>query len=700
MPGWEAGLDGCWALSVTTCCIIAPQPFCSVASCCALSPLNMPEVTATTHRNTCCGLIGHRMVCLNLFGHPPCSSSVCSAARPDKLRRAHASFFVFWSCRSAMPPKKRATLGAVAKKPAAPGYFMKKGASTDAVAREARVERANERLHKRRAALRSLNALVAQTGYPSLKVDVRQPAIQSVNKLFRFFARRGLDGRATTVCTDAVKLYTQNGGTLPEGMSLCDGWGGLGVAPDASPAVPRHKVFQSSYRLHSRAFMLTYNSTSFTPGTWGEFHKFAKSFARQHGARAWAACLEESLHACAVSGAPDGKRYHTHAYFVWTDEVGVWFSSLDALRFGDVRPRVDVCKGNGSAATAGQPCKAALHGLWYVTVVKAGTLHSATDYFPWQHYTPNMSWLCGLYDAKKLSHGEFLKLSAEFRTGHAQRKRNVDEPQKQELEAAVDEHVALELAALQAKDPLRTFHSFAEITEFIDCFKEPRWRRPILLIVGGTNHGKSLLAAHVLREIAQVVGTPSFLEVTVEDDAELDMSQYDHRLHSGVLLDGVADTLTLWRKRETLQGRPKKIRGGKSSTMMYSYPYTLARRAIVVTMDLTAKNLHLLHTNHWSKEPRNILRVTLASPSWVGAAPASGASPTSQATMSAWSVCEVEGFYNSHDAAGIAAVFAQNAVDGSDLLAFVEPRELVCDLRMTAFAAKKALRLRDGFLGA
>ena len=40
------------------------------------------------------GLIGHRVVCLNLFGRTPCSSSVCSAARPDKLRLTHASFFV------------------------------------------------------------------------------------------------------------------------------------------------------------------------------------------------------------------------------------------------------------------------------------------------------------------------------------------------------------------------------------------------------------------------------------------------------------------------------------------------------------------------------------------------------------------------------------------------------------------------------
>ena len=102
-----------------------------------------------------------------------------------------------------------------------------------------------------------------------------------------------------------------------------------------------------------------------------------------------------------------------------------------------------MCEGNGSAAPAGQPCKAALRGLWSVTVVKAC----------WQHYAPNTSWLCGLYGAKKLSHGEFLKFSAELRTGHAKRRRDVDELQKQELEAAVGEHVASELAALQASAP-------------------------------------------------------------------------------------------------------------------------------------------------------------------------------------------------------------------------------------------------------
>ena len=36
--------------------------------------------------------------------------------------------------------------------------------------------------------------------------------------------------------------------------------------------------------------------------------------------------------------------------------------------------------------------------------------------------------------------------------------------------------------------------------------------------------------------------------------------------------------------------------------MMYAYPFTLARRAVVATMDLSARNLHLLRTDHWLSE--------------------------------------------------------------------------------------------------
>ena len=48
--------------------------------------------------------------------------------------------------------------------------------------------------------------------------------------------------------------------------------------------------------------------------------------------------------------------------------------------------------------------------------------------------------------------------------------------------------------------------------------------------------------------------------------------------------------------------------------MMYSYAYTLCRRAAVVTMDLSAKNVHLLDTDHWLSNPKNIITLRLTEP--------------------------------------------------------------------------------------
>ena len=580
---------------------------------------------------------------------------------------------------------------------------LRKRPSSDAaaVAREARVEKANLRLDRRRSALRLLNAVVGDMGHPSVQVDAKQTSSIAVQKLFRFLARRDFDGDEAKRCREAVKMYVDNGGKLPEGMSLREEGSGVTMLPDESPAVPRHKVLMNGFVLHSRAFMLTYNSSTFSDDTWQEFEAWVQTFARQRGARGWAACLETSLHAGAsIEAVVGGNRCHGHAYFIWVDDVGIYLESLEPLRFQGVRPRVDVCKGPGSAATAGMPRRAALHGLWYVTVMKDGTLHSASNFRPWQHYTPCTYWLCSLYDTKKLTHEAFVELSAEFRTGHAKRKRDVDEILKNELELAVDQHVAAELAELEARDPLKTFRDFAEINTFVESFKESRRRRPVLLLVGGTNRGKSLLGAHVLRTISKLLGTPSFVEVTVEDDRALDLSGYDHRTHAGVLLDGVADTLTLWRHRETLQGRPKKVRGGRSATMVYSYPFTLARRAVVATMDLTAKNLHLLQTNDWLKDRRNVLTVRLTAPSWIEAGSATEPVVPSDQVMKAWGVQEVFSFYAARDAAGIAAVLVQNSVNGSDLYSFSSWNQLVTDLRLAPFAARKTLCLRDAFLSA
>ena len=91
----------------------------------------------------------------------------------------------------------------------------------------------------------------------------------------------------------------------------------------------------------------------------------------------------------------------------------------------------------------------------------------------------------------------------------------------------------------------------------------------------------------------------------------MDFSKFDVEKHAGVLLDGVADVMVLKQARETLQGRPKVVKGAKSQTMRYAYPFSLCRRGVVATMDLSAKNLDLLSSDHWLSDRRNVIQLAL-----------------------------------------------------------------------------------------
>ena len=113
-----------------------------------------------------------------------------------------------------------------------------------------------------------------------------------------------------------------------------------------------------------------------------------------------------------------------------------------------------------------------------------------------------------------------------------------------------------------------------------------------------------------------MLGLRDFLEVTVENNEYLDFSDFDVRVHSGVLLDGVGDAMILKTNRESLQGRPKLSKGGQSATMMYAYTYTLCRRAVVATFDLSAANLEALRTDHWLQNPLNVTQLWLKEPAF------------------------------------------------------------------------------------
>ena len=494
-----------------------------------------------------------------------------------------------------------------------------------------------------------------------------------------------------------VREYLANGGKFSAPVTLAADAAAVGgdvvqTDPETPAPVIRHRLLQDGFRLQSKAFMLTFHSKDFTKDTWLPFSSWVRKTCRELGARRWAACLEGPADAASQAGST---RYHLHAYFWWTDGVGLRRRNTDALVFDNVRPRVDVCTCQAGRSRGLK--LAATHGLWYVVVMKVGTEFSDTNFMPWRDFVPRAEWVRSLWEAHKLTNQMYASFSSKLRVGYSDRKRDLSELDLDARRRAVHDHVKQELARLAAQKTLQELRSFPEVDIFLNKFADDSlFRRPILAVVGGTNLGKSILAADVLQRVAKQLGLPDFLEVTVEADAFLDFTDFDIRQHAGVLLDGVGDVETLKLNREVLQGRPKTAKAARSPTMRHASVYTLCRRAVVATFDLSATNLHMLDSDHWLSNPKNVIQLRLTVPAWESGT-AEPAPPRPRDVMRAWSVNELGSFAKARDLAGPASVLAASGVNGADLLTMDEAT-LVHDVRMTPFAARKVLRARDSFL--
>ena len=212
--------------------------------------------------------------------------------------------------------------------------------------------------------------------------------------------------------------------------------------------------------------------------------------------------------------------------------------------------------------------------------------------------------------------------------------------------------------------------------------------------------GKPMLAEAVMSRLASLLGMPSWLEVTVEEDGALDMSDFQFQTQAGVILDGIGEALTLKRHRETLQGRPKKCKGGKSATMMYSYEYTLYGRGVIAAFGLSAKHLAHLATDHWLSNSKNVIALRLTEPAWVHSQVLLGQAPARShaGIMSEWGVGDVARWLEDADMEGTAAIFKAEGVSGKDVLAFVSAESMTADLRLSPFAARKVWGYRAASL--
>ena len=435
-----------------------------------------------------------------------------------------------------------------------------------------------------------------------------------VQKLITTLQGRLIDDETTEALQISAKMWSDNGGHLQGELVTAPAEptsGNDDDVDDGSP-VPKHRVLLPFFKIESHAFMGTYNSQAFTESTWSAFETFTKNFSKKFGATAWGACLEESLH---PTSSQSTRKYHAHNYFFWDGGDGLRLSGTDDLVFQRVRPRIDVC-----TVTSPPLFKAAaMHGLWYVSgVCKLGGVVKASNYVPWRNYYPRSDWLESLWGQHKLSHEQYEKISAKLGVGHAERMHNLAAVRRTERAVAIREHLKKEAALLSASSQSQ-FKVYQEAEEFISFFLPTAGmhRRPILVIIGGTNLGKSMLAAHILKRVGDALGLDGYLEVTVEADSNLDLAAFDVETQAGILLDGVGDAVMLHTHRESLQGRLKEGVGGKSSTMMYAYPFTLCHRAVVATMDLSAANLQYFTDHHWLSDRRNVIALRLESQAWI-----------------------------------------------------------------------------------
>ena len=126
----------------------------------------------------------------------------------------------------------------------------------------------------------------------------------------------------------------------------------------------------------------------------------------------------------------------------------------------------------------------------------------------------------------------------------------------------------------------------------------------------------------------------------------------------------------IFKRKEYRRARGAKIFGLTTSTgdqLICHVPSRLCRRAVIVTLDLSANNLHLLKEDHWLSNPKNVLVLRVDEPAWT-TGEATGPAETND--MATWAVAELGRWLEAHDMAGPATHFRSQGVNGGDFSGF------------------------------
>lgn len=469
------------------------------------------------------------------------------------------------------------------------------------------------RRSKRDTAVALFNELAAECG--AEPVDYR-PSAADLKELFKKLLH-DLSDESLDKLREARETWCSNGGAdLPEIVrpTLADGSDGTGV-------VVGHRTLQQafynnlkgSFRLQSKAFMMTFNSLEFeaTEALWTRFVEWVKDRCKKFRAKFWSCTMEKSIHADEIG------RVHFHAYWSWTGERGVDHKNTDEWCFDGVRPRVDV---NSEQRGPFEWRRACQHGHFYVQVKKLGTLESATNYPPWEaDWIPEPWWATALWKKHKLSHDDYLRLSVKLRDQHDRRKACVDAVVAAESALAfADEQTAARAAIAKRSLPFKPLPP--QMERFRMQYGEINDRYKLLVLWGPSRTGKS-------RWARSLYGDRWTLVVDIQHADHPDLRAYKRGVHLCLLLDEMSSPKFIVQNKKLLQAHVDGAKLGQSATQLYSYDVFLWRLPIIITTNNW--NLHDLEPIDREWIESNCIPVYVGEPVWAQESEAPAASQDS-----------------------------------------------------------------------
>ena len=188
---------------------------------------------------------------------------------------------------------------------------------------------------------------------------------------------------------------------------------------------------------------------------------------------------------------------HLHAYFHLSDSFrSRGQEALAPFVFEGIRPHIETNTARGPAYSA-----AVNRGHYYVFIKKIGSLFEWTNFPPFQSYGPEAWWIDNWYKQGKLANNVYLDIAARIGVGFQRRLADLKAAERYMREAAVKEHIEREQSQLSRE--MMDFKQYVEVDHFLSLFSTNvrKHRRPILALIGGTNLGKSMLAADILKRV-------------------------------------------------------------------------------------------------------------------------------------------------------------------------------------------------------